>query len=618
MERFKDNIYTYRSIIDASPFPVYLCVGEHLIVTIANEAALKVWGKTKDIIGKSFHEALPELENQPFKKLLNDVYHTGKTHSFDEKQVNTIVDGKLQTFYFKFSYQPFKDQAGNITGVFCFANDVTELVLARQHLAACEESARLVIEAGRLGTFDKDLISGKVRWDERCRELFDIADGDDVNYQNDFLPRVHPDDQKRVDDQIRNFAFVQNLSGGNFDMEYRTTVAEDQSVRWLKSRGKVFFDTNSLPVRFIGSVLDITDIKQAGEKSAMLSAIIESSYDGIMSKNLDGVIESWNEAAERIFGYTAEEMIGQSVFKIIPLDRVDEEHDFLSRLKSGDRVQHFETKRLKKDGKVLDISLTISPIKNELGDIIGHSKIARDITDQKMLEMRKNDFITIASHELKTPLTTIKSYVQLLLAKARSDQDSFKIDALSRVEKQTNQMSTLIQSFLNNAKLAEGKLNLLIERFEAREMLLEAVNNATLISRSHRIVLKDCEALAVMADRNKIEQVVENLITNAIKYSPHGTTVTVSCSKRGKHVTIAVSDTGIGIAEEDQLKLFERFYRVENPKHKNVAGFGIGLYLVAEILRLHQSKIFVESKVNVGSKFYFRLPVANEAKPTEL
>jgi two-component system sensor histidine kinase VicK len=586
-------------------------MGEEMIVTIANTATLKAWGKTKDMIGKPFHEILPELENQPFKQLLLDVYHTGIARSFTDQRADIIVDGILQTFYFKFSYQPFKDQTGEITGVFCFANDVTELVVAKHHLAASEESARLAIEAAKLGTFDKDLISGEMFWDARCRELFDVKHENGVTYEGDFLPGLHPDDRERVNNLIMNFAFVKELSHGNYDVEYRTIGAGDKKVRWIKSRGTVFFNENAQPVRFIGTVFDITDIKQAGEKSALLSAIIQSSYDAIISKNLDGIIESWNDAAERMFGYSTNDMIGQSIFKIIPCEKVDEEQQILFRLKNGERVEHFETQRLKKDGKLLDISLTISPIKNDNGEIIGLSKIARDITDQKMAEMRKNDFITIASHELKTPLTTIKSYVQILLAKAKADQDKFRIDALTRVEKQANKMTILVKNFLNNAKLLEGKFDLVIERFNTHQLLSEVVEDAKTLSPTHKLVMKDCENVFVVADRNKIGQVLENLISNAVKYSPVGSTITLGCKRTNGHAQISVSDTGIGIEKKDQAKLFDRFYRVDNDKLKNVAGFGIGLYLVAEILRFHESRILVDSTANVGSKFYFDLPIAS-------
>lgn len=612
LEDLQDDLYTYKAIFDASPFPVYFCEGEELIVIIANEATLKAWGKSKDVIGKPFHKVLPELENQPFRQLLLNVLHTGITHSATDQRADIIVDGSLQTFYFTFSYQPFKDRQGKITGVFGFANDVTELVLARHRQAASEESARLAIEAARLGTFDKDLLSGKMFWDRRCRELFDIAHENEVTYEGDFLPGLHPEDRERVNDHIVNFAFVKELSDGNYDVEYRTIGGGDKKVRWIKSRGTVFFNADNLPVRFIGTIFDITDIRQAGEKSALLSAIIQSSYDAIISKNLHGEIESWNEAAERMFGYSADEMIGESIFKIIPPEYADEERQILFRLKNGERVEHFETKRRKKNGQLLDISITISPIKNEQEKIIGLSKIARDITDQKMAEMRKNDFITIASHELKTPLTTIKSYVQILLARSRADQDNFRIDALARVEKQANKMTILIQNFLNNAKLLEGKFDLVVERFNTHALLLEVVEDAKVLSPNHKIVMNDCEDVFVIADRYKIAQVMENLVSNAVKYSPVGSTVMIGCKTLNGYAQISVSDTGIGIDKKDQAKLFDRFYRVENDKLKNVAGFGIGLYLVAEILRFHESRILVDSVANSGSKFFFDLPVASE------
>ena len=173
-------------------------------------------------------------------------------------------------------------------------------------------------------------------------------------------------------------------------------------------------------------------------------------------------------------------------------------------------------------------------------------------------------------------------------------------------------MSILIQNFLNNAKLLEGKFDLVVERFNTHELLLEVVSDAKILSPSHEIVMTDCEDVFVVADRNKIGQVMENLVSNAVKYSPVGSTITIGCKTIDGHAQISVSDTGIGIDKKDQEKLFDRFYRVESDKLKNVAGFGIGLYLVAEILRFHESRIFVESTADLGSKFYFDLPISKD------
>ncbi|AMR30053.1 hypothetical protein A0256_00795 [Mucilaginibacter sp. PAMC 26640] len=240
---------------------------------------------------------------------------------------------------------------------------------------------------------------------------------------------------------------------------------------------------------------------------------------------------------------------------------------------------------------------------------IRHQQILMKATENLMA--KKDEFITIASHELKTPLTSIKSYVQILLAKARTEEDHFRTEALTRVEKQANKMSTLIKNFLNNAKLLEGKFELNIESFRMHELLTEVVDDSKIHSKTHEITLKDCEDVFVMADREKISQVMENLISNAIKYSPAGSTIALGCKVIGNQAQISVSDTGIGIEQKDQSKLFDRFYRVENEKLKNVAGFGIGLFLVAEILRFHESRIFVESFPNVGSKFFFNLHISD-------
>ncbi|WP_158799040.1 cell wall metabolism sensor histidine kinase WalK [Pedobacter sp. L105] len=226
-----------------------------------------------------------------------------------------------------------------------------------------------------------------------------------------------------------------------------------------------------------------------------------------------------------------------------------------------------------------------------------------------MAERQKSDFITIASHELKTPLTTIRAYVQMLLSRVSEEGDSFKINALTRVDRQVNKMALLIQNFLNNARLADGNLQLEKAPIDMRLLLNEVANDAKILSHTHKVILIDTENLFVMADQQKITQVLENLISNAVKYSATGTQIIMRCEKYGNNVRVSISDQGIGISKRDQGKMFDRFYRVRNENVKNVAGFGIGLYLVAEILRLHESKIYVESKVDEGTKFYFDLPM---------
>ena len=284
-------------------------------------------------------------------------------------------------------------------------------------------------------------------------------------------------------------------------------------------------------------------------------------------------------------------------------------HYLLAKLRKGERIQHHETKRLTKAGELRDISLTISPLKDAAGNIIGSSKIARDITDKKQEEQRKTDFVSLISHELKTPLTTLLTYSQLLLLKSEEGKDEFTTTALRKMETQAKRMTSMIGEFLDLARLEEGKFLLRKEVFEIGSLLREVAEGASILAPHHTIVLKNDGTIYVDADKNKITHVLENLVSNAIKYSPEYSSITLSAECINDKVQIAVQDEGVGIAAKDQQKLFERFYRVENDKIKDVKGYGIGLYLVAAFLNLHGSIIKVQSEENSGSTFYFTLDI---------
>jgi len=350
-------------------------------------------------------------------------------------------------------------------------------------------------------------------------------------------------------------------------------------------------------------------IEQSKLDSAKLAAIITSSDDAIISKTLNGVITSWNNSAERTFGYASHEMIGEPILKLIPEDRKQEEVHILSRLRKGERVEHFETKRVKKDGNLIDVSLTISPIKDSMGKIIGLSKIARDITERKQEEQRKNDFVAIVSHELKTPLTSITGYIQLMLLKLRKEGNEQHLDILGKAENQAKKMAAMIQDFLNLAKMEDGKIRMNYAAFDLKPLVEEIVADTQFKSPNHYICISIDDQINIRADRDKIGQVLINLLSNAIKYSPKGGNISITAKIKAQKVTIAVKDKGLGINIADQKRLCDRFYRVNNDLSKSVSGFGIGLYLVSEILRYHQSKIMVESKEGFGSNFSFSLPL---------
>jgi PAS domain S-box-containing protein len=354
----------------------------------------------------------------------------------------------------------------------------------------------------------------------------------------------------------------------------------------------------------------LQEVMLAEERSAKLAAIVESSDDAIIGKTLGGIITSWNRGAERTFGYTDHEMIGESIYKLIPGDRQYEEPMIVSHLEKGERVDHYETIRRKKDGTMINVSLTISPIRNKAGEIIGVSKIARDITEQKRDEQRKNDFIGMASHELKTPLTSLTALIQVLQQKVKENDHEFMSSALAKANLQTRKMAGLINGFLNVSRLESGKLLIEQHPFELNALISETIEEIRLSVTTHTFIFESVGKLTVDADREKIGSVLSNLLSNAVKYSPGGKHVTVKCITGPETVTVSVRDEGIGINSQDLERLFDRYYRVQSEHTKHISGFGVGLYLSAEIIERHGGTIWAESEKDKGSIFYFTLPLA--------
>ncbi|TWJ04493.1 PAS domain S-box-containing protein [Mucilaginibacter frigoritolerans] len=237
-----------------------------------------------------------------------------------------------------------------------------------------------------------------------------------------------------------------------------------------------------------------------------------------------------------------------------------------------------------------------------------------DITESKRDEIRKNDFIAMASHELKTPLTSIKAYLQILAKKLSPLQDTFVTNALMKAGYQVNKMSDLIHGFLDLSKLESGKLQLQEQLFDINKLITDVIADINAVSVGNYIKFKYREPIFINADKEKIEQVISNFLSNAIKYSDKGSKIHIGSKKDESNLVVSVADEGIGIKLKDQEKLFQRFYRVESEKMKNISGFGIGLYLASEIILRHKGRIWVESDDNAGSTFYFSLPLPDVSK----
>jgi len=361
---------------------------------------------------------------------------------------------------------------------------------------------------------------------------------------------------------------------------------------------------------------------------ARLAAIVESSDDAIISKDLDGVITSWNTGAERLFGYTPAEAIGRPVTILIPADRQHEEPGILARIRRGERIAHFETVRVRKDGALLDISLTVSPIRDDEGVVIGASKVARDISDRKRAEEQrehllrmaqaaraesehanraKDEFLAMLGHELRNPLAAVR----MALA-AASLEGADRTRALEIARRQTDQLGRIVDDLLDVARITRGQVRLQKSGVALEDLLHRVVEAARPLmdERSHVLILTpQPDAIHLEADAARIEQAVTNLLANAAKYTDPGGTITVSSAREGDEAIIRVHDTGIGIAPEMLPRVFDLFAQGERTLDRSQGGLGIGLTLVRRIVELHDGSVQAASPgLGHGAEFVIRLP----------
>lgn len=373
---------------------------------------------------------------------------------------------------------------------------------------------------------------------------------------------------------------------------------------------------------------DITEQRISQEKNAMLAAIVDSSEDAIISKNLNGIITSWNKGAERIFGYTEAEAIGKHITLIIPDYRRSEEDVIIGKIKKGERVEHFETKRITKYGEEKDLSITVSPVKNNKNEIIGASKIARDITESvkakaqleqyakqlQTINTYKDEFISLASHELNTPLTSLKVYLQILEKNITKDEHPENYHFITKAINLSEKMAKLIKDLLDVSKIETGKLQLNMHKFDLKALLDDTIESMSTVAKNHLFVYRGIEEnLEITGDQDRIEQVLVNVISNAIKYSPRGGQIIITTYLENEQVHICIKDYGIGIPANQLDKIFTRFFRVEGLE-ASFAGLGIGLYLSKQIVTRHKGLMKVESIEGEGSMFTIILPVDQTEK----
>jgi PAS domain S-box-containing protein len=473
-----------RSIIEQADVATALYTGKEMNIDMANDAMISLWGKDHSVIGTTLREALPELDGQPFHDLLQEVYETGETYWGKEDPVDLVIDNKLRTGYFNFTYKALRDEKGDIYGILNMAVDVTEMVKSRDLLKESESRFRQLA----------DLMPEKVA---------------NTNSKGDFI------------------YFNQG---------------------WLE-------------------------------------------YTGLTTKEL--IKKGWDNL-------------------IHPSEKEEYLKSWQNSLNTG-RDFEMEFRYLNKKNKYRWHLSRAEAVKDENGNIQMWICTATEIQKIKLEEKRKEDFLKMVSHELKTPITSIKGYVQLLLSLLRSERE-VQVSAkpyqmyLERVDHQISRLTRLISEMLDLSRIEKSKLDLQKESFSLNDLISETVQDINYTNTEHNIRITEDHQCKIYGDKDRIGQVLINLVTNAIKYSPLNPDIEVQISKaEGGKVSVSVKDFGIGIDTENQKKIFKRFYRVDRNSEETYSGFGIGLYLANEIIQRHNGSLSVKSEMGKGSVFTFTL-----------
>ena len=367
--------------------------------------------------------------------------------------------------------------------------------------------------------------------------------------------------------------------------------------------------------------------ENAGHMDAALrlSAIVESSDDAIVSKDLNGIVTSWNRAAERMFGYTAVEMIGRSILVIIPDDRIGEEAYVLDCVRRGIGVDHYETERRHKDGHRVSVSLTVSPILSPDGRLLGASKIARDIGERKQLVAEleranrvKDEFLATLSHELRTPLNAILGYARLL--RGEMIEEAGRARAIETIERNATALAQLVSDVLDVSRIISGKMRFDVEPCDVAAILTSATDSIMPAVRARRIELRqqlDADTGLVVGDPNRLQQVFWNVLSNAVKFTPPGGRIDVLATRAGPSVRITVQDTGRGIDARLLPHVFDRFHQGDSSTTRDVGGLGLGLALVRHYVEMHGGRVWAESDgIGKGATFTVELPLTASARDT--
>ncbi len=600
----------YAAIVESSNDAI---IGKTLegVITSWNPAAERIFGFSEaEMIGQHVSNILPSDKYAEEEMILGRIAAGEKIQQFEstrKKKDGSIIRVSL-------SISPIKLEDGTIIGASTTARDTTDIDAAEQKNAMLAA----IIDSSEDAIISKDLNGIVSTWNKAAERIFGFTEKEIVGKH---ITAIIPKNLLHEETEI-----IGRVKEGSKIEHYET-------IRMRKDGSLVHVSLTVSPIRDSkGKVIGVSKIArdtttqiESKEKNARLAAIVNSSDDAIVSKDLDGYVTSWNKGAEQVFGYREEEMIGEHITIVIPKERHYEEDLILSKIRNGERIQQMHTIRQRKDGSQIHVSLTISPIRDDVNRIIGISKIARNITDLvmsqqkleaytqelKRLNTHKDEFISMASHELNTPLTSLRVYLQMLKENVQKPGDDVttRVTYTTKALNLTDKLGKLIGDLLNVSKIEAGKLHMHTQQFDFQALLQEVLDSMRAITKKHTIVFSGFnDSLLVWGDKDRLEQVVVNLLSNAIKYSPKADKILVDLQKHDDKLALSITDYGIGIPANQMHRIFSRFFRAEGLS-PSFSGLGIGLYLSHQIVIRHNGTMRVQSEEGKGSTFTVELPL---------
>ena len=650
--------------------PMGMCIirGQELIIEIANEPMLKIWTRSSEqVLGKSLTEVFPEVIGQPYPQMLRNVLNTGETLAIPELTADIAeVDGTINRIYIDFTYKPLRNSLGEPEAIIATVIDITDtvkarkllekskdelqsanaelgtvneeyvqlneelktaneqLVMAEEHLQDLNERISIAIDAGGLGYTEVDLATGSMRCNDTFKSFYGRKPDEELTYPQMFEMMV-PEHREMV----RAKAIKAREERSLYHAVYQIKWA-DGSSHWINAYGRGRYDKDGKADRMVGMVSEVTEQVEAQQRIEKLNMELQqalaraiSSEERMKLAMTAAQLGTWflgidtgefiiTSRTKEIYGFDGEQDVSleQTIAQIAESHRDDVRRAMEASMKDGiaydieypiTRFHDQQPRWLRAVGK------RYSAIGN--ASIAHFSGTIMDITEPKAEDQRKQDFISIVSHEMRTPITSINGYVQILEARARKAGDHFTEDIATRAKRQIARMGTLISGFLDMARAGEDKIYLNKKEFDLESFLDLTRQELAATLETHQVVFHPPVNVTIMADREKLEQVLVNFINNALKYSPAGSSIEVKCTAEGGLLKVSVTDQGMGIPIQDQPHIFDRFYRVLGSHTENITGFGIGLYLCKEIIQQHGGRVGVESVHDKGSTFWFEIPV---------